>query len=205
MKLRLFPQERAGLRILSAMAQEIVLGVHTLSELLGASASEFEPLAEQMRLHEAASSNLLVSLLTHMRTSFINPLPREDLFALARFLNEAIEKLAGAAELITLNKMERIPARASDQLEVIARQAELTVEAMGRMDNLEELEDYWIQVLRLAKRAEHTHRVFVSELLRDHKPMAYVRYRDVADQLVNVTKDMRQIATQVGSIIVKES
>ncbi len=205
MKLRLFPQERAGLRILAEMAQEIVLSVHTLSELLGAPVSDFEPLAEQMRRHEAASSNLLVSLLTHMRTSFINPLPREDLFALARFLNEAIEKLSGAAELITLNRLERIPARASDQLEVIARQAELTVDAMRRMDNLEELEDYWIQVLRLAKRAEHTHRVFVSELLRDHKSAAYVRYRDVADQLVNATKDMRQIATQVGSIIVKES
>lgn len=205
MKLRLFPQEKTGLRILAGMAQEIVSSVQTLSELLGAPATDFEPLTEQMRKHEAASSELLVSLLTHMRTSFINPLPREDLFALARFLNEANEKLTGAAELISLNKLERIPARASDQLEVIARQAELTADAMRRMDNLEELEDYWIQVLRLARRAEHTHRVFVSELLRDYKTAAYVRYRDVADQLVNVTKDMRQVATAVGSIIVKES
>ncbi|HEV7168654.1 MAG TPA: DUF47 family protein [Micrococcaceae bacterium] len=205
MKLRLFPQERAGLDILARMAQQIVHGVRTLSELLGAPIEDYDGLAERLHQQEAASSELHFALLTHMRTSFINPLPREDLFALSRFLNEAMEKLDGAAELISLYKLQRIPRRASDQLEVIARQAELTVEAMRQLDNLDQLEDYWIEILRLAKRAERTHRVFVSELLQDNKPAAYARYRDIADQLVNVTKDMRRVATQVGSIIVKES
>ncbi|HSU71763.1 MAG TPA: DUF47 family protein [Micrococcaceae bacterium] len=205
MKLRLFPQERAGLDILAKMAQQLVHGVQTLSELLGAPIQDYGDLAERLHQQEAASTELHFALLTHMRTSFINPLPREDLYALSRFLNEAMEKLDGTAELIALYQLERIPRRASDQLEVIARQAELTVEAMRQLDNLDQLEDYWIEVLRLAKRAERTHRVFVSELLRDHKPLPYARYRDIADQLVNVTKDMRRVATQVGSIIVKES
>jgi hypothetical protein len=37
------------------------------------------------------------------------------------------------------------------------------------------------------------------------KSAQYSRHRDIADQLVDVTKDMRRVATQVGSIIVKES
>jgi hypothetical protein len=37
------------------------------------------------------------------------------------------------------------------------------------------------------------------------KSTQYARNRDIANQLVDVTKDMRRIATQVGSIIVKES
>jgi hypothetical protein len=37
------------------------------------------------------------------------------------------------------------------------------------------------------------------------KATQYARNRDVANQLVDVTKDMRRVATQVGSIIVKES
>jgi uncharacterized protein len=176
-----------------------------MAEILGVPAAEHAKLVDDMHNHEAKSGELHFALLTHMRTSFVNPLPREDMYALSRYLNEALEKLDGAAELVSLYQLDRLPKRAADQLEVISRQAELTVEAMRRLNNLDDLEDYWIEILRLSKRAERTHRIWVADMIRDMKWAQYSRNRDVANQLVEVTKDMRRIATQVGSIIVKES
>jgi uncharacterized protein len=204
-KLRLFPQEPAGLHLLSQMAHQIVLATATMAEIMGVPAAEHGKLVEDMHNHEAKSAELHFALLTHMRTSFVNPLPREDMYALSRYLNEAIEKLDAAAELVALYKLERLSKRAADQLEVIGRQAELTVDAMRRLNNLDDLEDYWIEILRLAKRAERSHRIWVAEMTKDMKWAQYARHRDIANQLVEVTKDMRRIATQVGSIIVKES
>ena len=205
MKLRLFPQEPAGLNLLAQLARQIVLATGTLSEILGAPATENERLVEDMHNHEAKCAELHFALLTHMRTTFVSPLPREDMYALSRYLNEAMEKLDAAAELVSLYKLDRLPKRAADQLEIISRQAELTVDAMRNLDNLDDLEDYWIEILRLAKRAERSHRVWVADMLNEMKPARYARTRDIADELVGVTRDMRRIATQVGSIIVKES
>lgn len=204
-KLRLFPQERAGLGILSTMASELVLAVQPLSEMLGATASDYPALAERLHTHEATIANLQVGLMTQMRSSFINPLPREDMFSLSRFLTEAMEKLDGAADLLLLYKLERVSRRASELLDIISRQAELTADVMRSLDNLDEAEDYWIETLRLAKRADHTYRVYISELLADHKHVPYTKQRDVADQLVDVCRDMRRIATAVAAIIVKEA
>ena len=205
MKLRLFPQEPAGLNLLAQLAGQIVLATGTLSEILGAPASENARLVEDMHNHDAKSAELHFALLTHMRTSFVNPLPREDMYALSRYLNEAMEKLDAAADMVSLYKLDRLPKRAADQLEIISRQAELTVDAMRRLDNLDDLEDYWIEVLRLSKRAERSHRVWVADMLNEMKSARYARTRDIAEQLVDVTRDLRKVATQVGSIIVKES
>ncbi|MGO4383637.1 DUF47 domain-containing protein [Specibacter sp. RAF43] len=205
MKLRFFPQEAAGLDALARMAEQITAGTQTLAQLLGAGRADFPPLAEAMRRYEAASTAEFATLLTVMRTSFINPLPREDLFALGRRLNEASETLTGAAELIELYGLERIPPRASDQLEILSRQAELTASAMKALNDLDSLEDYWLEVLRLAKRADHTHRVFVAELLAANNSSGFAKYRTLADQFAAASRRMRSIATQVGSIIVKES
>jgi hypothetical protein len=187
------------------MADLVFAGTHTLAELLGAGRADFPSLAESLRRHEAASTAAFATLLTTMRTSFINPLPREDLYLLGRFLNEASEVLTGAGELIELYSLDRIPARVSDQLEILSRQAELTVAAMKSLNDLDSLEDYWLEILRLAKRAEHTHRVVVAELLEAHNTTTFAKYRTLADQLGAASRQMRTVATQVGSIIVKES
>ncbi|MDD0859515.1 hypothetical protein NHF46_20935 [Arthrobacter alpinus] len=75
MKLRLFPQETAGLQALARMSDHILAGTQTLAELLGAGRTGFTPLTQSLRKQEAESTADFATLLTNMRTSFINPLP----------------------------------------------------------------------------------------------------------------------------------
>lgn len=205
MKFRLFPQETAGLHALASMSEHILSATDILAELLGADKADFAALTESVRQQEAASTADFATLLTAMRTSFINPLPREDLYAVAQLLNETSEILTGAAEVVELYSLNRVPARVSDQLEILSRQAELTAAAMRSLNDLDSLEDYWLEVLRLSKRSSHTHRALLAELLAAHSSATFTKYKTLADQFAAASSQMRAVAAQVGSIIVKES
>ncbi|MCQ1946431.1 DUF47 domain-containing protein [Arthrobacter sp. zg-Y1171] len=205
MKLQLFPQENAGLELLSRMASQLLRGTSVLAEILGAEPEEFDRLTEQLHQIDAETTDLHFALMTQMRTSFINPLPREDLYELSLLLMSAMECLDASAETISLYKLTGVSRRASEQLEVIGRQAELTAAAMRRLASLEDLEEYWIEMLRLARRAERSRRIWVAELMREYKPMAYARHRDLADQLSGTSAQLRLAATFVGGVLVRES
>lgn len=187
------------------MSEHIQAGIQTLAELLGAGRNDFAALTESLRKHEAASTADFATLLTTMRTSYINPLPREDLYTLGQLLNGTSELITGAGEIIELYTLERIPNRLSDQLQILSRQAELTTKAIKALDNLDSLEDYWLEMLRLSKRADHTHRILIAELLDAHSPTTFAKYNTLSEYLSSASRQLRTVATQVGSIIVKES
>ena len=60
-------------------------------------------------------------------------------------------------------------------------------------------------MLQLAKRANRTHRIWISEDLRNLKPATYTAHREVADLLVETVRELRRASSHVGQILVKES
>ncbi|WP_136611797.1 DUF47 domain-containing protein [Sinomonas albida] len=205
MKLRLFPQETAALELLADIAQQSVLAGQILSEMFGARRQDHERIFEELMKIDARTSELQRSLLTQLRTSFINPLPREDLLELSEGLGKSMDQLVAVGEIIVVNRLERMAREASDQLEIVNRQSELTVAAMRGLGRLDELEDYWAEMLRLAKRADHTHRVWSAKAMRELSLGAYARVVEMARALQGAAQALRGVAASVGRIIVKES
>ncbi|GAB4097947.1 nuclease PIN [Sinomonas halotolerans] len=205
MKIRLFPQETAGLELLAAMSQQAVHAVQVLSEMFGARRSDYEELVESLSAIDSRTGELSRTLLTQLRTSFVNPLPREDLLVLSDHLLACVGHLLAVGELLHLHGIERLPREASDQLEIVNRQAELTTAAMRRLSDLDDLEDYWGDMLRLIRRSEHTHRVWSAGAMKDLSITNYARSVEAARELLAAARELTAVATYVGRIIVKES
>ncbi|AMM31001.1 nuclease PIN [Sinomonas atrocyanea] len=205
MKFRLFPQETAGLELLASMAQQSMLGVQTLSEMFGAERADYEKLVDTLTANDARTTEFRRTLLTRLRTSFVNPLPREDLLILSEWLSQAVGHLVAVGELIQLHRIDRLPSEAADMLDIVNRQAELTTAAMRGLTRLEDLEDYWADIVRLSKRAERTYRVWSANALRELSITQFARTVEVARSLLEAVHAFQSVAIQVGRIIVRES
>lgn len=205
MKFRLFPQETAGLELLASMAQQSVLGVQTLSEMFGARRSDYEQLVDALIATDARCTALSRTLLTQLRTSFVNPLPREDLLILSESLSDTAGHFVAVGELMHLHGIDRLPSEATDLLAILGQQVELTVVAMRSLPRLEDLEDYWLDMVRLTRRAEHTYRVWSATALRELSIGHFARTVELARALVAAANSLQAVAIQVGRIIVRES
>jgi hypothetical protein len=178
--------------------------VRFLSELLGSPDTAPSTL-EGLRACETRSTDLYFAVMTTVRSTFVIPVPRQDVYVLGHWLNKAAEELLAVAEAHVANGLSRPPSFATDQLGVIVRMSELTTRAMRNLSSLEGLDDYWYEMLRLAKQAERIHQLHMAHLLEHHKPLQVMRRQRAVDRFVGAARALGRVSTEVGRIVVAES
>lgn len=204
MALRIFPEDERVLDLLAEMSGQVTEAVRHLSELLGSPESTGAAL-EAIRECEARSTDLYFSVMTTVRSTFVIPLPRQDVYVLGHWLNRAAEELLGVAEAHVAFALTRPPSYATDQLAVILRMSELTTRAMRNLGSLEGLDDYWYEMLRLGKQAERLHEAHLAHLLEHHKALQALRRERAVERFVGAARALKQVSTEVGRIVVAES
>ncbi|WP_313816639.1 hypothetical protein [Citricoccus sp.] len=201
----LLAPDTASLEHLAALAEGLGAAVHQVAQLMGSSTAAAEEVSARLSEIDSESSVRHMALLTSLRSSFITPLPRQDLYLMADGLNNAVEKVCNAGLLIVSTEQYRLPAEAMDILETLGRQAELLQEATAQFRTLDALEETWIQLQRNSKRAERVMVEWVSGMTGDLLQRSYNRQREAAHAVDAAIVAVRQITVHVGSVLVQES
>jgi len=191
--------------LLASIAREVRSGVQLISQLLGSTEEDRATLREQLIGFEGRAMDLHFNLMTHIRSVFLTPLPRHDIYALSQQLNRTMEHVVAAGDLILLRPHLNLPPQSADQLETLSRQLDLTVAAMSRLEDFDLLEEYWIQMQRLTKQANRTHRMWMTSSDNAFQPNIALQQAQIADALLAAVEDQRTVAVTAGSIIVRES
>lgn len=205
MAFRIFPEDERVTDLLVQMAQCVLTAVEQLSEHLGQIDKVWELPITDLLDTEDRCTNLYFSLMTTTRSSYVVPIPRQDVYVLGHWLLRAVQCLVACAELHRQYKVERPSSHATEQLAVIQHMAHMTLKAMGRLTSLDELDDYWFEMIRLTRQAERTQRSYRASLLDEFKAGQAIRRMDTAQQLFDAAQALGQVSSEVGRILVAES
>jgi len=141
-----------------------------------------------------------------VNSSFITPFDREDIYRLASKLDDCMDLMEAAADLIVLYRVGHLPDGISSQVEVLARMSELTAEAMPRLRATSDLSEYWNEISRLENQADHVYRQMIADLFSNEKDaITVLKLKGVIDQLEAAADAFETAALTVESIAVKES
>jgi predicted phosphate transport protein (TIGR00153 family) len=205
-RFRLTPQDNSFYDMFASSAGHLVEGSALLTQLLGADPAGREVLAGRMRDAEHAADESTHELLRKVNSSFVTPFDREDIYLLASNLDDCMDTMEAAADLIVLYQLGQLPTGVSTQVEVLVRMSELTAEAMPRLRSMKDLAEYWIEINRLENQADQVYRRLLAELFNgDLKATAIMKLKEVIDELEAAADAFEKVAHTVEGIAVKES
>jgi predicted phosphate transport protein (TIGR00153 family) len=205
-RFRLTPQDTSFYELFATSASHLIDGSALLTQVIDAPIEERAVLAKQMRDVEHAADESTHAIMKKVNSSFITPFDREDIYELASALDDCMDMMEAAVDLIYLYQIDRLPSAVSTQVEVLVRMAELTAEAMPRLRSMRDLTEYWIEINRLENVADQQYRRLLAELFNgDLKATAIMKLKEVVEELEHAADAFEKVANTVESIAVKES
>lgn len=206
MRLRLTPTNTVFFDLLAASAQHLVGGADLLSRLLGAEPGERKALAAELRDAEHAADEATHAIMRKLNQTFVTPFDRHDIYGLASGLDDCMDHMEEAGDLVVLYQVETLPPRVHTQVDVLRRCAEITAEAMPRLRSMKDLADYWVEINRLENEADKSYRTLLAEMFRGGMdPVELMKLKDVVDALEAAADSFEHVANLVETIALKES
>lgn len=205
MALRFRPVDGTFYDLFTQAARHLVTGAELLAEMLSESSDKAD-VAARMRAAEHAADETTHQLIKRVNSTFVTPFDREDIYALGSGLDDVMDMMDEAVDLILLYEVKTLPPELAQQVDVLQRCAELTAAAMPDLRSMASLEEYWIEINRLENDGDKNHRRILAKLFSgEFKTIEVLKLKDVVESLEGAIDAFEKVANIVEQIAVKES
>ena len=206
MRLRLTPRDTTFFDLFADQASHLVTGANLLGEMLGADRPARKEIGKRIADAEHEADDATHLIMRRLNSTFVTPFDRDDIYMLASSLDDCMDFMEEAADLIVLYKVDDLPPRVSDQVQVLQRAAELTAEAMPRLRSMDSLSEYWVEVNRLENQADKIHRKLLAQLFDEvTDAIQLMKVKEIVEKLEDAADAFEKVANTVETIALKES
>ncbi len=206
-RFRLTPREDSYFDLLARLAQHLVTGANLLAEMLGApDRPARKAVAKRLAAAEHDADDATHEIMRKLNQTFVTPFDRDDIYALASALDDCMDHMEEVADMVVLYRVDVLPPRVADQVQVLQRAAELTADAMPRLRSMDSLSAYWVEVNRLENQADKAHRKLLAQLFDDVvDPVELMKLKEIVETLELAADGFETVANIVETIALKES
>jgi uncharacterized protein len=204
-KLSLVPQEREYFRLFSDYAANLDEAAQVLVALM-TDFRDAKAKARRLLEHEHVGDKIVHDIVKKLNKTFVTPLDREDIYDLASTLDEILDSIEAAADMLVLYRIEKPTEHAVEQAQVIAKATATLRIAIDSLEKRKGLADHWIEVNRLENDGDRLYRDAVAELFDDNmKCTDIIKWKDIYATLEQAIDDCEHVANIIESIVLKNT
>ncbi len=200
------PKDSVLFDLFTSLAERIAVGARMSVEMINGVAEDRKAQAKRIGEIESEADDLLGQIIRRIDDMFVTPYDRGDLQELANNLDDAMDEIEEATDLIVLHDVKDFPDGLIELVDAVRRLAELTASSMPRLKNLKELDHYYAEADRIETEGDRLHRRITTMLFSgNYDAMTILRINPVIDAFEESLDEMARVARIIRSIALKES
>jgi predicted phosphate transport protein (TIGR00153 family) len=154
---------------------------------------------------ETEGDRLTREIIRLLNTQYVTPFDREDIYALAGAIDDVVDHIEHACDLLGIYRIEGPMEQSMEQCRVLVSAAERLSAALSKLRSLKGAEQDLIEVKRLEDEGDRIVRDAIAALFEDEdvSPRAIIRWKDIFEVLEDALDACERAANVVGNIVVK--
>ena len=202
-RFRLIPREEPFFKDFISLAEQLRSGAQMLKQMLSASPIAVDR-AEAIKDVEHLCDRSTRSIIDRLNRTFVTPLDREDIHALAVGLDDVMDAIDAAAAGTKLYKVTEARAGARRLAEIIAESVDRVAEAVAALERKEGVLELAARVSQLEHEADRVHQDAIVSLFDSEKdPIAVIKWKEILDFLEAATDRCEDVGNRLEGTIVK--
>jgi uncharacterized protein len=146
-------------------------------------------------------------LIQLLNTQYITPFDREDIYALATRVDDVVDHMDEASELLDLYGVESPTRQAIEQCRILVGATEHLAAALDELKGLHGVERELVALKELEDEGDRIVHDAIADLFRDPRidPLIVIRWKDIFEALEDALDACETAANVVGNIVVKNA
>jgi uncharacterized protein len=155
---------------------------------------------------EHEGDRLTAEIIQLLNTQYVTPFDREDIFDLARAIDEVVDHIEHASDLLGLYKIERCLEPALDLCRVLVGASEHLARALVQLQRMRNVEEHLLEVSAREDEGDRIVRDAIAALFEEGaEPLRVIRWKDIYEALEQAIDACDRAGYVVGNIVVKNA
>jgi predicted phosphate transport protein (TIGR00153 family) len=203
MAFRWIPKEEKFYNDVLSLADELVIGSRMLEEMLSADRPNWDK-ADEIKEVEHKCDFLTHDIIQRLNRTFVTPIDREDIHALARSLDDVMDAIDASAALIRLYRLESVRFGARELARIISACTGEVRLALAALEQNKGVGAHAVEINRLENEADRAHQQSVSRLFDEEpNPIVVIKWKETLDFLEDATDRCEDVANVIEGVMVK--
>ena len=162
---------------------------------------------EQVKKEETAGDAITRELITLLNTQYVTPFDRDDIYLLATEIDDVVDYLEEASDLLGLYGVEMPTRHAVEQCGIIVKACEQLALACDNLKGMRGVQEALVQVKAYEDEGDRVLRDALAALFRDEgiDPLIVIRWKDIYEGLERALDACETAANVIANIAVKNA
>ncbi|KYZ76614.1 hypothetical protein AXX12_09300 [Anaerosporomusa subterranea] len=207
MSFQLKPADEKFFDLVLEMTKVIQLAADTLESALR-NPDKVEAIMQTMDEYENQADDITAKILTRLNKTFITPIDREDIYALANKLDDVVDGIQGIVERLHLYNAGKASDGVKELAELVSKGAKQIDKACNCLPDIRKnrlkLEARCSRIEKVEAKGDKLYRQEVARLFRKGvDPIEVIKWKEILNQMEEVLDTCEDVADLLKGVLLK--